>query len=355
MLQKQSNKNQKNFAGIRLDLILSLNAGERIQIKDTLRFLLSFPFLLNRLVKSLGAVNMRMLLTNHAGNRIRTYVFRNRKIYKYYVILRNMEIIGKISRGSKMDQVYLSKNRAGFAVGNYVIIKPLEERTKEIKSIEKLYFYGIKGIEPVKLEIVNKIMKIISRLTYNYDNIFITGSFLDEGFQFNDIDILILTEKETENTLKRELENQIGMKTHIIFFNKSSLKKALEIDPIWRLMLSRCISKKRLLPHPRKNIDYKYLDAQLIKSKALFENFDILNGKEKYKLIRNIISIYLFVKNKEISESNIEKETKEKLGIDSDELKNNIVDKGALKRYRNFYFKMEEDIIKNAAKQEKTN
>ena len=37
-----------------------------------------------------------------------------------------MEIIAKISRGSKMDQVYIPKNRGGFSIGSYVILKPIK-------------------------------------------------------------------------------------------------------------------------------------------------------------------------------------------------------------------------------------
>ena len=92
----------------------------------------------------------------------------------------------------------------------------------------------------------------------------------------------------------------------------------------------------------------------MIKSKILIENFDFLNGNEKYKLIRNVVSIYLFIKDKKISESNIDKEIKEKLETEPEELKNNFLDKKILTKYKNFYSKLEEEIIKNAAKQEKT-
>ena len=58
-----------------------------------------------------------------------------------------MELIAKISKGSKMDQVYIPKNRIGFSAGSYVIIRPLEGK----KTVEKPYLYNIKSIEPVKL------------------------------------------------------------------------------------------------------------------------------------------------------------------------------------------------------------
>lgn len=265
-----------------------------------------------------------------------------------------MEIIGKISKGSKMDQVYISKNRTGFNIGNYVIIRLIEEK-EEVKPSEKLYFYGIKNLEPIKLEMINKILRIINQSYNSCENIFITGSFLDKGFQFNDIDIIIIGGNKINGELiKENVEKKTGIKVHILALNNKELTASLKVDPTWKLMLNKCISKKRFLVSPEKKVDYKYLDAQMIKSKILIENFDFLNGNEKYKLIRNVVSIYLFIKDKKISESNIDKEIKEKLETEPEELKNNFLDKKILTKYKNFYSKLEEEIIKNAAKQEKT-
>jgi len=61
-----------------------------------------------------------------------------------------MEIIGRISKGSRMDQVYIPKNRAGLEVGSYVVIKPV----KTEKIIEKPYFYNVEEIEPIKIKII---------------------------------------------------------------------------------------------------------------------------------------------------------------------------------------------------------
>ena len=36
-----------------------------------------------------------------------------------------VELIGKVSKGSKMDQIYIPKNREAIPVGSYVVVKPL--------------------------------------------------------------------------------------------------------------------------------------------------------------------------------------------------------------------------------------
>ena len=249
-----------------------------------------------------------------------------------------------------MDQIYIPKNRSGFSIGSYVILKPIEIEKLE----EKPFFYNTKEIEPIKLELIKQVMKIIDNEIEDYDNIIITGSFLEKGFNFNDIDVIIITEKEVKG-IERVIKEKTKIEAHVIYFNKSLFEKALRIDPIWGLMLNKCISRKRLTPLPAKTIDYKYLDAQLIKSKPVVDNFDYINGKEKYELTRNLISIYLFVKNKALSIESIEKEIKKHLGVEIYDLKNNLTDSYFFKKYKKFYTKLEEEIIKNTAKQEKVN
>ncbi len=263
-----------------------------------------------------------------------------------------MEIIAKISKGSKMDQIYLPKQRAILNIGEYAVITPLH-REKEKKD-EKLYFYGIKDIEPIKLEIISRIISIIES-NIDYENIIVTGSFLNKGFNFNDIDLLILTEEDESQgkTIQKRIEEKLKINTHLILLSDSSFKKALEIDPVWRMITSKSISKRRIPPLPRIKLDYKYLDAQLIKSKTLIDNFDNLYGKDKYKLIRNAVAIYLFIHNKPISDAWIEKEILKELGTTAEDLKNNLIGKNISGKYRTFHLRLEREVIENATKQEK--
>ena len=89
--------------------------------------------------------------------------------------------------------------------------------------------------------------------------------------------------------------------------------------------------------------------------------------------MRNLIAIYLFIKNKKISEENLENGIKKNLNTNAEDIKNNLIKENSgkifinsssgksqikedfVKKYKNFYHNLEEEIIKNAAKQEKTN
>ena len=55
--------------------------------------------------------------------------------------------------------------------GQYVVINVLTSPTPEAEKIQfKPYFYGLKKIEPLKLEIVEKIFNIISKFIFSFNS-----------------------------------------------------------------------------------------------------------------------------------------------------------------------------------------
>lgn len=255
-----------------------------------------------------------------------------------------MVIIAKVSRGSKMDQIYIPKNRSEFDIGSYVVLKPLET-----EKVEKPYLYNIKNIEPIKLDMLNEIIRIIDKTIYN-ENIIITGSFLDEGFNFDDIDVIIITEnKLNKNNIERNIEDKIKIKTHIIIINNKTLIKGLSIDPLYQMMLSKCVAKKRFIYNVQPKKDYRILDLHLLKSELLINNFDYLDGNEKYYLVRNMIAIYSYIKNKKINKEKIDKEIKKIFGIkDIKEIKHNMLNKNEfLEKYKKIYKNISYTIMEN--------
>ncbi len=268
-----------------------------------------------------------------------------------------MELISKVSKGSKMDQIYIPKNRSGLSVGSYVIITCVE---KKLIS-EKPFFYNIDYIEPVKIEIINKIFSIINKKISNYENIIIVGSFVDKGFNFNDIDIMLITnESLKEKIIENEIRKETGIKSHLLVIDNKSLLEGLSTDPMYKMLLSKSVSKKRLIFKLNNQFNYKLLDLHLLKSKTLIDNFDVLNGNEKYKLTRNMIVIFRFLNNKKITRDLVDSEIKKVFGLKSiNELKQNVLDKGTFLRiYKMVYRKMFNKImmgVKNGSEQKQIN
>nr|QBM01351.1 hypothetical protein [uncultured archaeon] len=251
-----------------------------------------------------------------------------------------MEIIGRISKGSRMDQIYLPKNRAGFGAGEYVVISPLERQTGGKEALRP-YFYNVKELEPIKSRIIENIFSLIGKKT-DSENIIITGSFLEKGFRFNDIDIILLSSKKIDaGIIKDEIEKSEGIKTHIIALDSKTLSYGLSTDPFYSMMLSKCIAKKRIIFHNKRIINYKLLDLNLMKSKTLIDNFEIYNGNEKYYFIRNMISIMLFIQDKSITNETVNNEIERMFNVKIKEIKENLLEKQAfLKEYRRIYNKI---------------
>ena len=242
-----------------------------------------------------------------------------------------MEIIGKISKGTKMDQIYISKERVpGFETGRHVLIKPVQE----FKS--NPFYYKVKALEPIKNMIIKELFSYLDYL----ENIIITGSFIEEGFEFKDIDIIIVTDKEINlKEIKIHIENYFGIKAHVLSLTYNNLLSGFSTDPLFELMLSKFISKKRIIFNKKKEINYKLLDLHLLKSKSLIDNFEFLTGKEKYKLLRNLFAILLFLDNKEINSKSLNLEIEKRFGNEAaQKIKENMFDKAQfIKKYKLIY------------------
>ncbi len=256
------------------------------------------------------------------------------------------ETIGRVSKGTKMDQVYLPKLREGLELGEYVVITSLNNQLTKLKK-EKPFLYHIKEIESLKLQIIDKIFSIINKSVKDYNNIIITGSFLEKGFYFNDIDLLIITdEKINEDQIKKDIWGKLGLNGDFLVLDNKSLIHGLNSDPLYSMMLSKCISKKRLIYKIKKEVNYKLLDLHLLKSKTLLDSFEILSGKEKYYLTRNLISIKLFLENKKLSNEIVNHEIEKELKVSVNNIKENIIQsKEFIKNYKIIYNLLFEKIM----------
>lgn len=238
-----------------------------------------------------------------------------------------------------MDQIYLPKERPlGFGLGMPVIIKPASEE-EEVKPV----YYNVSNLEPVKISIMQK---IFSELNFA-DNIIITGSFLEKGFLFNDVDVVLIYNKIDAKKLEARLNKIFGLEFHILALNYNTLLKGLETDPLFQAMLSRYVAKKKLIFRYKNKINYKLLDLHLLKSKPLIESFDYLTGKQKYHMARNLIAIFLFLNNIKISNEIIDYNIKNLLKEDSINLKQNIIiNKNLfLKKYKSIYNSLFKKIL----------
>lgn len=259
-----------------------------------------------------------------------------------------------------MDQIYLPKNRSGLPAGSYVIITAIKQNLEK-QAEKRLIFYGIKKIEPIKIEIINKSISIINKHFPNRENIIITGSFLDKGFNFNDLDIIIVTlERQKKEEAEKEIMEKIGIFAQIEKIKSSELVAGLKTDPFYTLLLSKCVTQKKIIFKTKKKYNYEILDVHLLKSKSLINNFDILVGKEKYKLTRNLMAINMFLKDEKINQDSLNNEMRKEFNLkDIKEIKENVLDKKEfIRKYIEIYNESFNKImrgIKHDSKQRQNN
>jgi len=258
------------------------------------------------------------------------------------------ELISKISKGSKMDQIYIPKERSpGFETGTFVLIRPALEKAKI-----NPFYYNVDNIEPIKIILIQE---ILSHFEY-FDNAIITGSFLEIGFDFEDIDLILIAEKKPNvQSIERHFKETLGINVHIISVNFKTLLKGISTDPLFQMLTSKFVSKKRVIFKIKNEINYKLLDLHLLKSELLITNFQFLTGREKYKFVRNLFAIILFLDEKSISPESVDSEINRCFGKDSvKNIKENLVDKSFLARYEKLYentFKRIMRGVKNGSEQ----
>ncbi len=241
------------------------------------------------------------------------------------------EIIARISRGSRMDQVYLPKNRpSAFNVGDYVVISPAVR-----KSQVTPYYYNAGHIEPIKAEIIQGILG-----SAEAENIIISGSFLEKGFNFDDIDIIVINGKGTE--IGKYVEGAFGLKAHIINMDYGALMAGLNTDPLFQMLLSRFAAKGRILLNIKPEVNFRLLDMHLLKSRLLPEQFEHLNGKEKFRLTRNMAAIKLFIEGEKATIEKVNGEIEALFGKGAVKaiLENTIEKAPFIKKYRQAYGKV---------------
>lgn len=241
-----------------------------------------------------------------------------------------VHLTARISLGTKMDQIYLPKSRPpGFGAGEWVEIIPAQKKSTNF------YAYRVGQLDSIKTLIADEIFDYFSHL----DNVIITGSFLDPGFHFNDLDIILLGAIKPDKAWQEHFQQKLGINTHFICLNRKSLMEGLKTDPLFQMMLSRYLSRKRELFKFKNEFNYKQLDLHLLNSKIMLKNFEILTGREKFRLVRNLLAIRLFLKEAKISPETVDRETETIFGKDAIlKLKENLVEKRSfLKKYKQIY------------------
>jgi len=207
-----------------------------------------------------------------------------------------MKFVHKISQGSKFNQIYVPREaEKEFEVGDLVEVKLLKKKIG--------LYYSQKSIELSKFKgkLINEIFAFLSE-NKKIKQVFIFGSFLTKKIDYNDIDILVIAEKEDEIFEKRlynDLIEEFNLKFHVIFIPESKLNNLLKINPLIRSMIYCCVSNKKMEALPEIEIDEKNIKFSLMLPKDVLD-VDV-NSRMLYDSLRRVLLIEFFIKKEDKS------------------------------------------------------
>lgn len=212
-----------------------------------------------------------------------------------------------VSRGTRFNQIYIPKEFE-------ILIHPGDlVEVRLIESKAELYFHNIKQLSNFKKELIKKIFQFLQR--FNVEQVFLVGSFLYEQVNYNDIDLVIVsdkTDKKHDEKIHEELSDEFNLKFHLLSIKKEQLDKLLRICPLTKGMFDKFISNKEFKVEQKKTIDKNHLLSLLMMPEDLLEIE--LNSRAYYEGLRRLITIKNFLTNTSLASEKINEELKKALG-----------------------------------------
>ncbi|MBI2449560.1 nucleotidyltransferase domain-containing protein [Candidatus Pacearchaeota archaeon] len=223
----------------------------------------------------------------------------------------SLKFIHRVSKGSRFNQIYVPKRiESDFEVGDMVEVRLLK------KKIELYSSPNLPRISKFKEKLIRDIFSFLSGYG-EIRQIFIFGSFLTKHIDYNDIDILILIEKDNQKFEKKiynELIEEFNLKFHVICIEKDKLRELLKISPLIRNIIYFSISNKKIEDLPEIEINKNSIKFILMFPEDVLD-IDV-NSRMLYDALKRVFLIYNFIKKLDISSYEIDKKMINLIGMD---------------------------------------
>ncbi|MBW2988957.1 hypothetical protein KY358_01425 [Candidatus Woesearchaeota archaeon] len=215
----------------------------------------------------------------------------------------------KVSKGSRFNQIYIPKcleNR--ISVGDEVEVRLVK------KHIGLYYSRGLGKLSAFKENLIRDIFSFLE----SFDkilNIFVVGSFLSMKIDYNDIDIVIITEEREdgiEEQVYGKLIDKFNLKFHILNIGRKKLEYLLKACPLTRAMFSLYVSNKDVNLEKKKIIDKNHLSFLLMMPEDLLEIR--LSSRVFFDNLRRLIVIEMFLDDKSLELEDVSSELSDLIG-----------------------------------------
>jgi len=210
-----------------------------------------------------------------------------------------MKFRHKVSTGTRFNQVYIPREFHDiFESGDLVEVRLIK------KKADLFYSKNTEKLRKFKESIAKKIFSVLGKFK-DIKQTYLFGSFLTKNIEYNDIDLLIVTENNNlEKISYNTLVKEINMKFHIISVSLDRLNRLLKICPITRSMLYYSVSNKPIMELPEREINEKHIRFLLMLPEDVLDVE--VNSSLLYEALRRLDAIDSFLRNIKIDPRKIE-------------------------------------------------
>lgn len=223
--------------------------------------------------------------------------------------MEEMKFTHVVSKGSRYNQIYIPKEFGkNFDIGDSVEVRL-------IKKGNKIHYSKKVKLSRFKRKLIGEIFSFLLKYK-EIKQIFIFGSFLVKNIEYNDIDIMIIVEKESEyldRKIYEGLVEEFNLKFHVISVEREKLIRSLKIDPMSRSMLSLFVSNKGFEMPREREIDKNHIKYLLMFPEDLLKT-PLDNALVYYNALRKLITIEGFLSGKDEDIIQINKKIKDDVG-----------------------------------------
>ncbi len=220
--------------------------------------------------------------------------------------MKKIKFMHKVSKGSRFNQIYIPKEMEHhFQSGDLVEVTLIEKKSSIYYSSDLI------KISEFKENLIKNIFLELKKYP-EISQIFVIGSFLTQKQDFNDIDVMLISEKNLEIEVYKLLVEKFELKFHIISIPKDKFKDLQKFCPLTRSMFYYFVSSKEFRLSKETEINKDHIRFLLMMPE------DILKIKVKpqtfYNSIRRLFTIERFLENLSLNPLEINKEMKNMFG-----------------------------------------
>jgi REP element-mobilizing transposase RayT len=220
--------------------------------------------------------------------------------------MEKLKFVHKVSKGARFNQIYIPKSmELNFQAGDLVEVTLLE------KSNSVYYSKTLPKLSEFKENLIKNIFSELDKFR-EIRQIFIIGSFLTQKQDYNDIDIILISEKNLEKEIYKILINKFELKFHVMSIPEDNFKSLQKYCPMTRSMLYYFVSNKKFNLPKETELNQNHIKFLLMMPEDLLT----INLKSRvfYDSIRRLLAIERFLENRPLNPFDINKEIKNILG-----------------------------------------